>query len=48
VVIDELADFLRRVDRIAWHCCPACGAERIAGIAVIARPTFHPVERAPP
>jgi hypothetical protein len=48
VVIEEVADFLRRIDRIAWRCCPACGAEQMVVIAVIPRPTFHPVERAPP
>jgi len=35
-------------DRIAWHCCPACGAEAMVLSAIILRPGLPPPERAPP
>ena len=48
VVIESVADFLHRVDAIAWRCCPACGAEAMVVTAVIPRPGLPPPERAPP
>ena len=48
VVIEDVADFLRRVARIVWRCCPACGKERMVVTAVIPRPGRLPLERAPP
>jgi len=48
VVIEEVAQFLRRVERIAWRCCPACGAEAMVVTAIILRPGLPPPERAPP
>ena len=48
VVIESVADFLRRVGAIAWRCCPACGKERMIVTAVILRPRRLPPERAPP
>jgi hypothetical protein len=48
VVIEQIAEFLRRVDRIAWRCCPVCGAQTMVVTAVISRPGLPPPERAPP
>jgi hypothetical protein len=48
VVIEQITDFLRRVDRIAWRRCPVCGAEAMVVTAVILRPGLLPPERAPP
>ena len=48
VVIEQITDFLRRVDRITWRRCPVCGAEAMVVTAVILRPGLLPPERAPP
>jgi hypothetical protein len=48
VVIEQIADFLRRVDRITWCCCPVCGAEAMVVTAIIPRPGLPPPERGPP
>ncbi len=48
VLIESVADFLRRVDAIGWRCCRHCGAEAMQVSAVIPRPEWPQRPRPPP